>query len=410
LLLAEKMSGTKTADLMTKAYNHIDQKIEKGLAKFHGERFFHTAPHHDDIELAYFPLLHHLVRSGKVENNFVYCTSGFSAVTNNYLRSCFETFVSAFDTGRLEMIAAYKKLFDINFSQDDVTGYLSGIAFQNKERQSLYIGARMARRVAEHLKTKDINVVRDFIHEHIDLINTLEIGRPEPAIISLFKGWIREFEAELAWGHFGIEKKFIHHLNLPLHSKDIFPQTPDFENDVKPILNLLKKAKPTIITLALDPEGSGADTHFKTLIALSEAIDKYVTEFPEMPLQIWGYRNVWTRFKIHEADMIIPVSLNSFGVLHNMFNSCFLSQKSASFPSPEYDGTFSELAQKVWVQQHKNLCKIMGNDYFYDSENPIKRRSYGAIYLKTMSYKEFSDYMAHARRLLTMKEKLNYGA
>jgi glucosamine-6-phosphate deaminase len=408
LMLAEKLSGEKVADLMAKAYDDIDKKIEKGLSKFHDERFFHTGPHHDDIELAYFPLLHHLVRSKKIENNFVYCTSGFSAVTNDYLRSCFESLVNAIDSGRLEMIAAYKKLFNKNSGQDDITGYLSGVAFQNKDRQSLHIGARMARRIAEHLNTKDINVVRKFIHDHIDLINTLEIGRPEPSIVSLFKGWIREFEAELAWGHFGIEKNFIHHLNLPLQSKDVFPQAPDFDNDVMPILNLLRKTKPTIITLALDPEGSGADTHFKVLIALSEAIDKYATEHPEIPLQIWGYRNVMTRFKIHEVDMIVPVSLNSFGVLHNMFNSCFLSQKTASFPSPEYDGMFSELAQKIWVQQHKNLCKLMGDDYFYDSDNPMKRRSYGAIYIKTMSYKEFSNHMAHVRRLLTMKEKLKY--
>ena len=406
LLLAEKISGIKKTDLLSQTYTDIDRKIEKGLSKFYNQCFLHTGPHHDDIELAYFPLLHHLVRSKDTENHFVYCTSGFTSVTNDYLRSCFESLKSNIDSGRLDYFVGYKNLFDRNCAQDDITGYLTGIAYQNRDEQSLYVSSRMARNIIAYLATKDIEIVRDFIHQNIELINKLEAGRREPSLIHLFKGWLREFEAELVWAHFGIEKNFVHHLNLPFYSDDIFPQYPDFENDVVPVLKLLRKIQPTIITLALDPEGSGPDTHFKTLIALSEAIDKYAEEFPGIPLQVWGYRNVWSRFKIHEANMIVPISLNSFAVLHNMFNSCFLSQKSASFPSYEHDGTFSELAQKIWVRQHKDMTTLMGEDYFYADNNPMKRRSYGAIYLKAMSYKEFSDYMTPVRRLLTMKGEL----
>jgi glucosamine-6-phosphate deaminase len=406
LLLAEKISGTKTTELLTQIHTDINQKIEKGLSKFKDQRFFHTGPHHDDIELAYFPFAHHLVRSKSNENHFVYCTSGFTAVTNDYLRSCFESLNLNIDSERLKHVVGYKKLFDSKRTQDDITGYLKGIAYQNKDEQSFYLSSRLARNIATHLATKDIDTVRDFIHQNIELINTLEAGRTEPQIIHLFKGWLREFEAELVWAHFGIEKTFIHHLGLPFYSADIFPQYPDYENDVVPILNLLRKIQPTVVTLALDPEGNGSDTHFRALIALNEAIDKYVAEFPDIPLQIWGYRNVSSRFKIHEANMIIPVSLNSFAVLHNMFNSCFLSQKSASFPSHEYDGLFSELAQKIWVEQHEDLTTLMGEDYFYADDNPMKRRSYGAIHLKVMTYKEFTEHMIPVRRLLTLKGKL----
>jgi glucosamine-6-phosphate deaminase len=321
------------------------------------------------------------------------------------LRSCFESLGENIDNGHLEHVVGYENLFAGGRAQDDITGYLAGIAYQNKAEQSLYVSSRLARNIAAHLKTKDVDTLRNFIHQNIELVNTLEAGRKEPPIIHVFKGWLREFEAELVWAHFGIEKTFVHHLNLPFYSDDIFPQYPN-ESDVLPILDLLRKTKPTIVTLALDPEGSGPDTHFKTLIALSEAIDKYTAEFPEIPLQVWGYRNVWSRFKIHETNMIVPISLNSFAVLHNMFNACFLSQKSASFPSYEYDGTFSELAQKIWVRQHKNLTRLMGEDYFYADNSPMKRRSYGAIYLKAMTYKEFSDYMIPVRRLLTMKGEL----
>jgi hypothetical protein len=70
------------------------------------------------------------------------------------------------------------------------------------------------------------------------------------------------------------------------------------------------------------------------------------------------------------------------------------------------DGTFSELAQKIWVEQHNHLVDLMGQEFFYDSPNPMLRRSYGAIYLKEMSYKEFSDYLVPVRSLLKAKEML----
>ncbi|MDR1406395.1 MAG: hypothetical protein LBI89_04245 [Prevotellaceae bacterium] len=406
LQLAKTISRQPVDTLLSDTFAAIDAKISKGLEGFKNQRFLHTGPHHDDIELAYFPLLHHLVRSKENENHFVYCTSGFTSVTNDYLRSCFETLGENIDSGRLDYLIGYKHLFLADSAQDDITGYLQGIAHQDRDTQSLFVSARLARNIAVHLATGNVETVRNFIHENIALINRLQAGRREPEMIQTFKGWLREFEAELVWAHFGIGKDRVHHLRLPFYTADIFPQYPDQTKDVVPILGLLQKIRPTVITLALDPEGSGPDTHFKTLIALSEAIDKYAAEHPEIPLQIWGYRNVWSRFKIHEVNMIVPISLNSFAVVHNMFNACFLSQRSASFPSYEYDGSFSELAQRVWVEQYEHLTRLLGQEYFYNSENPMKRRSYGAIYLKAMSYKEFSDYMKPVRRLLTMKDAL----
>jgi hypothetical protein len=48
----------------------------------------------------------------------------------------------------------------------------------------------------------------------------------------------------------------------------------------------------------------------------------------------------------------------------------------------------------------------MGKEFFYESTNPMLRRSYGAIYLKDMSYKEFSNYLIPVRSLMKAKEKL----
>jgi glucosamine-6-phosphate deaminase len=298
-----------------------------------------------------------------------------------------------------------RNLCDYNNAQDDITGYLNGIASQERDLQRYHLSRRLARLFLDHLKTRDITKVAEYAGKLISQLKEIEPGRSEPSVFHLIKGWLREYEAELVWAYFGIEMDKVAHLRLPFYSANIFPEYPN-EDDVMPIVRLLEKIKPTIITLALDPEGSGPDTHYKTLIALADAIDKYAAEHQKLDLHIWGYRNIWSRYQIHEVNKIVPVSLNSFAVLHNMFNSCFLSQKSASFPSFELDGTFSELAQKIWVGQFNNLVELMGHEYFYESTSLMMRRSYGAIYLKDMTYKEFTEYLVPVRSLLKAKGML----
>jgi glucosamine-6-phosphate deaminase len=141
-------------------------------------------------------------------------------------------------------------------------------------------------------------------------------------------------------------------------------------------------------------------------MAISAAIVEYVKQTGRSDIRIWGYRNVWSHFKLGEVNTIIPVSLNSLAVLHNMFNTCFLSQRSASFPSYEFDGTFSELAQKIWVQQFNELRTILGDKYFYESPSRMLNRAYGAIYMSDMSYQEFTGYLVPLRRLLESKSLL----
>ena len=404
--IACEISGKPLDKLSEEVYKTLSDKVQNGLAVPDNQRILHTAPHHDDIELAYFPLLHHLVRSPNNENYFVYCTSGFTAVTNFYVIERLENLQKLIVSGKIDEGENMQSLADYGNAQDDITGYLNGIALQDNALQQLHISKRLTRLFLNQLKAKSLDKVAAYVGELISQLKGIEPGRSEPAIFHLIKGWLREYEAELVWAYFGIDMDHVSHLRLPFYSANIFPEYPDYEQDVLPVIELLEKIRPTIITLALDPEGSGPDTHYKTLIALADAIDKYAAGRPDMNLRIWGYRNIWSRYRLDEVNKVIPTSLNSFAVLHNMFNSCFLSQKSASFPSFELDGTFSELAQKIWVEQHDHLIELMGPGFFYESPNPMLRRSYGAIYLKDMSYKEFSDYLVPVRSLLKAKEML----
>ena len=68
-------------------------------------------------------------------------------------------------------------------------------------------------------------------------------------------------EEELVWAHFGVPVKNVHHLRLGFYQGDTFTEQPDDKRDVLPILEEFRKYKPTVISLAMDPEGSGPETH-----------------------------------------------------------------------------------------------------------------------------------------------------
>lgn len=382
----------------------VKQKIERGLKMPEDAVILHTSPHHDDVELAYFPYLHHLVRSKRIQNHFAYCTSGYTSVTSQYLLSVYRNLLRRINPSEAALRDEDMQSVFSSTYQDDLTHYLRGIASLNTSIQHYAVARRLARKWIEKRGFTTIDELKDFVLEEISQIETIEVGRREPESFHTAKGWLREMEAELVWAHFGIGSDHVSHLRLPFYSDDIFPHYPDPENDVKPIVDLLERVKPTIVSLALDPEGSGPDTHFKTLIALSAALEQYHANHPEIDLHVWGYRNVWSRWQMQEVNTIIPVSLNSFAVIKNMFDTCYLSQRGAEFPSYEYDGPFSELAQKVWVEQHGDVCQLLGEDYFYCSDDPMLKRAYGMIYLKDMKYQEFVEYMVPVKRLLDVKE------
>lgn len=403
----EELTHKSAAALLSDVKSSLEEKIANGLKINDNDVILHTGPHHDDIELAYFPYLHHLVRSKDIKNYFTYCTSGYTSVTSDYLINVYTHIIERVHP---QIVALKDEGIESVFSssyQDDITLYLRGVARQDRSRQNYAVARRVARKWIEKQGFSTVEQLGEFVEEQLQSLKSFEVGRKEPEEFHLPKGWLRELEAELVWAHFGMGADRVSHLHLPFYSDDIFPHYPDFDHDVKPISDLLERIQPTVVSLALDPEGSGPDTHFKCLIALSMALEDYHQRHPEKKLRVWGYRNVWSRYHLSEVGKAIPVSLNSFAVIKNMFDTCYLSQRSADFPSYEYDGPFSELAQKVWVEQHNDVCSLLGEDYFYNSDSMMMKRAYGMIYLKEMSYDEFAEYMVPVKRLLETKDAIH---
>ncbi len=245
--------------------------------------------------------------------------------------------------------------------------------------------------------------IKNRVHELIMYFETQYPGKKDLPYIQQFKGMIREWEADLLWGYLGFSNKNVFHLRLGFYKGDIFTEEPSVERDVPPVLELLEKVKPTTITVALDPEASGPDTHYKVLQIISEALKKYQQRTGRKDIKIWGYRNVWYRFNPSEADIMVPVSLNSLAVLENAFDKCFGSQRNASFPSYELDGPFSRLARKIMVDQYLDIKTCLGRKYFYESAHPRLRACHGLVYIKEMRPDEFYDRTLELRKATEAK-------
>merc|ERR1712190_353880 len=127
-------------------------------------------------------------------------------------------------------------------------------------------------------------------------------GQKDVPEVQILKGSCREFEAECVWGFIGWQLPDISHLRLGFYTADIFAPEPTHQRDVKPILDLMQKVRPNIVSVALDPEASGPDTHYKVLQAVTAAIEEYDKEDNSGDVTVWGYRNVWFRFEPHEVS------------------------------------------------------------------------------------------------------------
>jgi glucosamine-6-phosphate deaminase len=234
--------------------------------------------------------------------------------------------------------------------------------------------------------------------EMLNYFKTQYPGKKDLAFIQQLKGMTREWEADLLWGYFGFNCSSVIHSRLGFYKGDIFTEDPEINRDVKPILNNLKSINPDIVSVALDPEGSGPDTHYKVLQAVTEALKIYSKETNRDDIEVWGYRNVWYRFHPSEATAFIPVTLNTFAIMQNAFMNCFGSQAEASFPSYEYDGPFSYLAQQIQVEQYQMLKTILGQSFFYNSPDSRTRSTRGLIFLKKMNLEEFFKHSAELKK------------
>ena len=381
----------------------MTKKIARGTSTWSNQVFYYTGPHHDDILLGLLPHIHRVSRNETNESHFSIMTSGFNAVTNKFLINALEETLRFLDEGRIEM-TRYPDFFEHGWKEKrekDIYHSLINVASGNAEERKRGRAHRLVRDFIEIYGVKNQEELRRKILDVIDETRKSYDGQKMSADIRLLKGMIREFEEELVWGFFGIKNENVHHLRLGFYTGDIFTEQPNKERDVVPILNELRTIKPTIISIAFDPEGSGPDTHYKVLQAIAEAIREWGKETDLSNLKIWGYRNVWYRFLPSEATHIVPVSLNAMSVFDNAFSNCYASQVDADFPSYMLDGKFSDLAKIIWVDQLAKVQHVLGKPFFYQNPSPRLRTTHGLLFFKEMSVEEFLQSARELQKSMT---------
>jgi glucosamine-6-phosphate deaminase len=352
--------------------------------------------------LGYLPYITHLVRTLLNRHHFAVFTSGFNAVTNSYMLHLMEQLKLHLETGVFDQ-KLKTRYFDPENTEGkdrDVNLYLDSIAEHSKTIRRESLARRMLRNMIEIYEEDSITYLTDRVDELINYFKTQYPGKKDIPHVQKLKGMLREWEEELMWAYYGFSTKDISHLRLGFYKGNIFTENPETQRDVIPIVELLKKIKPTIVTVALDPEGSGPDTHYKVLQAVSEALRIYVKETGTTNIKVWGYRNVWYRFHPAEANIYIPVSLNSMAIMENTFMSSYGSQKDASFPSWEYDGPFCRLAQKIQVDQYQKIRTCIGKEFFLNHPVPRARAAHGMLYLKELTVEEFYKHSTELKRLV----------
>lgn len=378
-------------DIVNEVVESIKSKIQKGMETSKDQNYYHTGPHHDDIMLGIFPHISHELREASNNFTFSILTSGFTAVTNSFIINILQDALSFMEQGLIQMLK-YPDFFQSGYKlkrDKDIYHYLNQVASGELIQRRRGLCHRLIRDMVEIYQLNSVKDLKMRIEFIIQLLSTSYDGEKNPTDIQKLKGRIREFEEELVWAHFGVQVKNVNHLRLGFYTGEIFTEQPESKRDVLPILKEFRRTKPTVISLALDPEGSGPDTHYKVLQAVAEAVRLWSKEEEVSDLKIVGYRNVWYRFHPAESEVLVPVSLNSLSSVENAFSHCYMSQVEASFPSYMLDGKFSQLAKQIWIEQLKQIQLVLGKNFFYENEHPRLRGCHGMLYYKEMDVETF---------------------
>ena len=368
-------------------------KLQRGMQKETNQVYYHTGPHHDDIMLGIMPLTNRQSRDAGNELHFSVLTSGYTAVTNRFLYDLLTDTKELLIHGKIEMIN-YPDFFQQGYKykwDKDVYHYLDNIAAQSPEGKRRGVCHRLVRALVSIWKIKDQHGLRDAINEVLVSLKNSYDGSKNPPKIQQLKGMIREFEEELVWAHYGIMVKNVHHLRLGFYQENVMGSKPNRGKDILPVLEDFRKYKPTVISLAMDPQGSGPDTHYKVLQVIAAAVEEWNREEDLSNLRIVGYRNVWFKYNPWDVEVLVPVSLNSLATLDKSFSECYVTQVDASFPSYQLDGKFSELTQRTWFEQHKQIQFLLGKNFFYENSSPLLRATHGMVYLRELSVEQFLE-------------------
>ncbi len=399
---AELLTKTRSTpqQLKEQTEQRVLENLQRGHAPVENKTLLHTSPHHDDIILGYLPYVTNAVRRRSTRHCFAYLTSGFNAVTNAYMYTAVIDLLERLKRGefRSRCTPDFFEVDNVLARRIDTSHYFQGVAKHHDEQRHEAAAQRLLRNAIELYEDDNLDNIQQRLIELANYFRTQYPGKKDTPLVQQLKGRMREWESDLKWAYYGFTGETVRHLRLGFYKGDIFTEVPTLDRDVPPIRDLLLEIAPDIVTVAFDPEGSGPDTHYKVLQAVSAALKQYEQQTGRHDTRVLGYRNVWFRFHPAEANLYVPVSLTHMNDLEACFDTCFATQRTASFPSWEYDGPFSRLARRIQAQQYEQIKTLLGEDFFVYNEDHGLRAACGMVYLREMSVAEFytkSDELKH---------------
>lgn len=379
------------SELRDRAHQRVLDGLTRGNQPIEHKTFLHTAPHHDDIILAYLPYVTNLVRRSSTRHCFAYMTSGFNAVTNTYMYSAISDLMERLRRGEFRPLveAGYFDPGNTLAAKIDVSYYHEGATRGHEDKKHEATSRRLLRNLITLYEDESIDNIKERCTELLNYFRTQYPGKKDMALVQQLKGRVREWESELKWAAYGFLGESVRHLRLGFYKGELFTEVPRLERDVPPIIDLLVEINPDIVTVAFDPEGSGPDTHYKVLQAVSAALKSYESQTGRSDIKVLGYRNVWHRFNPAEANLYVPTSATHLSDMDACFDTCFNTQRTAAFPSYELDAPFSKLARKIQCKQFEQVKTFLGEGFFVSNEDHGLRACRGIVYLREMSLSEF---------------------
>jgi len=214
-------------------------------------------------------------------------------------------------------------------------------------------------RIGDSFGVKDTKVLKE-ISGLMEILHQKNIGEMDTPGVQDVKRIIRESEAIAAVETLGIGREHAHFLNLPFYQTGKVKKDPIDEEDVRIVLDLLRRMKPEHIFVAgdmTDPHG----THRMCKQAIDQALQRLK---PDHRPKVWLYRGAWQEWDIHLVDVFVPLSKTE---AKRKTLSIFKheSQKDrAVFPGPYDDREFWQRAEDRNKATAKALDRLGLQEFF----------------------------------------------
>ncbi len=214
-------------------------------------------------------------------------------------------------------------------------------------------------RIGESFGLKDAKVLKE-ISELMQVLHKKNVGEMDSPAVQDVKRIIRESEAIAAVETLGIGHEHTHFLNLPFYQTGKVKKDPISEEDVRIVLDLLRKIKPEYIFVAgdmTDPHG----THRMCKQAIDQALQRLK---PDHRPKVWLYRGAWQEWEIHLVDVFVPLS-KAEAKRKTLSIFKHESQKDrAVFPGPYDDREFWQRAEDRNKGTAKALDRLGLQEFF----------------------------------------------